>query len=62
MDLDESKLLTTAQAAAYIGVTQGTLEVWRCVKRYDLPHLKIGRLVKYRRRDLDVFLENCVVD
>ena len=55
-------LLTTDEAAAYLGVKPGTLEVWRCVKRHRIPYLKIGRLVKYRRVDLDVWLKTCVVD
>jgi len=49
-------LLTTAQSAAYLGVTPRTLEVWRCVGRYGIPYIKVGRLVKYRKADLDAFL------
>lgn len=50
------ELLSTAQAASYLGVTPHTLEVWRCVGRYGLPFIKIGRLVRYRKTDLDAFL------
>lgn len=53
-------LLTTLEAAAYIGVTQATLNAWRCVGRYNIPFLKVGRLVKYRRRDLEAWLESRV--
>ena len=31
------------QAAEILNVTPGTLSVWRCVRRYDLPYVKIGR-------------------
>ncbi len=51
-------LLTNDQAADYIGVTPRTLEVWRCTKRYQIPFIKVGRLVKYRKSALDAFLES----
>lgn len=53
----QSNLFDTEQAAAHIGVTASTLTVWRCVKRYDIPYIKVGRLVKYRKIDLDAWLE-----
>lgn len=43
-------------AARYIGVKPGTLQVWRSTKRYDLPYIKVGRLVRYRQSALDAFL------
>ena len=30
-------LLTTDEAAKFLGVAAGTLSVWRCVARYDFP-------------------------
>lgn len=50
-------LLDNNEAAAYVGITPRTLEVWRCVKRHAIPYIKVGRLVKYRPADLDAFLE-----
>lgn len=50
-------LLTPAEAAAYIGVTENTLSVWRCVGRYNIQFVKVGRLVKYRKSALDAFLD-----
>lgn len=47
-----TELLDTEDAARYIGVSAHTLEVWRCTKRYDVPYIKVGRLVKYRVYDL----------
>ena len=49
-------LLTSGQAADYLGVSVGTLEVWRCTKRYAIPFIKVGRLVRYRKSALDDFL------
>ena len=52
-----NKLLTTKEAADYIGVLPGTLGIWRCTKRHMIPFIKVGRLVKYRKSDLDTFLD-----
>ena len=53
-------LLTPAQAAEILGVTIGTLAVWRCTARYPLSFVKIGRRVKYRLTDINNFIENSV--
>ena len=55
------ELFTSEQAAAYLGVSPGTLEVWRCTKRYHIPFIKVGRLVRYRKSDLDSFLDRRTV-
>jgi len=49
-------LLTPQETAEYLGVSQDTLSVWRCVGRYNIPFIKVGRLVKYRKSALDTFL------
>ena len=51
-----SDLLSRAAAAEYIGVKPQTLAVWASTRRYSLPYVKSGRLVKYRRSDLDAWL------
>lgn len=54
-------LLETTAAAEYLGVAPRTLTVWRCTKRYMIPYIKVGRLVRYRRDDLDLWLESRTV-
>ncbi|PJI48847.1 MAG: DNA-binding protein [Pseudomonas sp.] len=44
------------QAAYVLDVKPTTLAVWRSTGRYNLPFLKVGRLVKYRLSDLAEFL------
>lgn len=44
------------QAAEVLDVKSTTLAVWRSTGRYNLPYLKVGRLVKYRLSDLAEFL------
>ena len=51
-------LLNRKEAAEKLGVTEGTLAVWSCTKRYGLPFIKVGRLVKYRLADLEAFLDS----
>ena len=53
-----SSLLTPEQAASFLGVTAGTLNVWRATRRYPLPFCKIGRKVMYRQSDLETFAES----
>jgi excisionase family DNA binding protein len=49
-------LLTREQAAKYLGVSVSALAAWACNKRYNLPMVRVGRLVKYRIQDLDDFI------
>jgi hypothetical protein len=55
-DLVGDELLSRKEAAAYIGSSPGTLGFWACRGGPHLPFIKIGRLAKYRKRDLDAFL------
>jgi excisionase family DNA binding protein len=50
---EENELLSCQEAAKLLGMSEQTLAVWRSVKRYDLPYIKVGRLVKYLRSDLN---------
>ena len=49
-------LLNRAEAARYLGVSVGTLAVWTSTRRYRLPTIKVGRLVRYSQADLDQWL------
>ncbi len=49
-------LLSRERAAAYLGIKPQTLAVWACTHRYNLPYVKIGRRVMYRRSDLEAFV------
>jgi predicted DNA-binding transcriptional regulator AlpA len=52
------KLLDPPAAAEFLSISKITLAGWRCSKRYSLPYIKIGRLVRYRQSDLVAFLES----
>ena len=51
------QLLNTSETSQYLGVKRDTLAVWRTTRRYELPYIKVGRLVKYRLTDLDEWLK-----
>jgi predicted DNA-binding transcriptional regulator AlpA len=52
----QDSLLSEVEAAQFLGVKPTTLQIWRCTKRYPLPFIKIGRLVRYRQSSLETFL------
>lgn len=58
----DDPLRSNSEAAKFLGVSAGTLEVWRSTKRYVIPYIKVGRLVKYRQSALDAFLEQRTVE
>jgi excisionase family DNA binding protein len=60
--LSAPELLTREQAAEYLGVKAQTLAVWLTTKRYPLPVVKVGRLARYRRTDLERFLQERTVN
>lgn len=51
-------LVDERQAATLLGVSPGTLAVWRSTGRYSIPFVKIGRNVRYRKGDLDAWIES----
>lgn len=52
------KLLTPHEVADILCVSVETLNVWRATKRYPLPYVKSGRLVRYRAQDVEAFIES----
>ena len=49
-------VLTTREAAVYLGLAVSTLNKWRCYGNGP-QFLKLGRVIRYRKDDLDRFLE-----
>ncbi len=52
------KVMTSPQAAEYLGINPQTLALWRCTGRYPLPFVKVGRRVVYHKADLDKFIHD----
>ena len=54
---DTSSLLNTSQAADYIGLSASTLSKDRVNPVLKIPYCKLGAAVRYRRSDLDNWIE-----
>lgn len=55
-NISPAGLMTPRYAAVYIGVKINTLAVWRMTNKYGLRHLKLGKVIRYRKEDLDAWL------
>ena len=56
--LSRGDLLNPYEASQVLGVKEQTLAVWRTTGRHNLPFIRVGRSIKYRRSDLDAWLES----
>jgi predicted DNA-binding transcriptional regulator AlpA len=54
----DDPLLTPAETARRLGVAVDSLSIWRCTEAISLPYVKIGRLVKYFRSDVEAYLQS----
>lgn len=50
-------LLTPEQVAGVLGLSPRTLAAWRSSRRSDLPWIKVGARIRYRRGDVVAWLE-----
>jgi excisionase family DNA binding protein len=48
--------LTAEQVAELLHVKPATVKGWRWLKTYPLKYVKIGRVILYRRSDVDEFM------
>ncbi len=54
------EFLKTREAAEYVNVKQQTLAKWRMDARH-LPFIRVGGQIRYRKSDLDRYLESRTV-
>ena len=52
------KLLTAAEVAELLGITEGTLERWRCYGQGPIC-VKIGGAARYRPSDIAAYVAKC---
>lgn len=58
---EDSPLLTTIEAAAFLRLSPVTLESDRVTKRLRIPFRRLGRRVLYHRADLNRWLDQQLV-
>jgi len=51
----EKQLLNTTEASEFLGISKNTLYEW--IIQRKIPHVKVGRLVKFRKEDLEGWLK-----
>jgi len=54
--VDTEGLMDTCHAAKYLGLSKHTLLEWRKTRRVEVPYVKMGFAVRYRRADLDAWI------
>lgn len=59
--MDGTKLLTDQQVAEEYGLNVNTLRDWRWRNRV-LPYVKFGNAVRYRRADIEAYLDEHTVE
>lgn len=56
----EARLMTVAEAAVYLGMTQAALR--QAMYRRDIPFVKRDRAVRLDRRQLDAWIDDHTVE
>jgi excisionase family DNA binding protein len=51
----QKQLLDTTEASEFLGISKNTLYEWIVQKK--IPYLKVGRLVKFKKEDLEAWLK-----
>jgi excisionase family DNA binding protein len=54
MNAQREEILSSEEAAQYLRITVASL-----YRRKSIPRIHMGRLLRYRRTDLDKFLDSC---
>ena len=54
--LEEKTVFNSRQAGAYLGCSESVLRLWRS-QRQGPRYFRAGKLVRYRRADLDAWIE-----
>lgn len=52
-----TELLTPKDVSEILRVSVATLANWRSTKRYDLPYIKLGKVIRYRIEDVQDFID-----
>ncbi|MFH1367934.1 MAG: helix-turn-helix domain-containing protein [Elusimicrobiota bacterium] len=51
----EKRLLNITEASEYLGIKKNTLYGWVCYRK--IPYVKIGRLLKFDKHDIDKWID-----
>lgn len=57
ISLDDNIIVDTSEAAELICTPEKSLIKWRSTGEHNIPYIKIGRNVRYRTKDLRIWIE-----
>jgi DNA binding domain, excisionase family len=55
--VDNASLLNAQEAAKFLNIKVDTLYDWVQLRRCNIPYIKIGKFLRFRKSDLDKWLE-----
>ena len=58
MPFTHKELLTRKEAAEMLGLRPQTLSKWASAGDYTLPFARVGRMARYRRSDVEAYVES----
>jgi len=57
-NIPSATMFSRKDAAKYLGVSVSTLANWASTKTVKLQYFRVGKAVRYRKSDLDAFIQN----
>ena len=57
----QEKLLTAGQVAEILGIKEATLAQKRWRGEHSLPYIKLGRVIRYKLSDVQLYIEQRTV-
>ena len=57
-DYSDDDLVSPEIVSCTLGITEGTLAVWRCTGRYPIKYVKVGGRVRYFAGDIKAYLKD----
>jgi excisionase family DNA binding protein len=58
---NDKSIFTVSEAAEYLGLAMSTLNKWRCYHHEGPPYIKLGKAVRYRKKDLDAYISRVTI-
>jgi len=62
MSENSNALMKPADAAIYLNCSVAVLNTWRCTGKQKIPYVKWGRHIRFRKQDLDSWIESQAVN
>lgn len=54
--------MTPIEVADYLSISVRTLAKWRSIGSPNIPYIKVGRCIRYKKSDLEAYLDEHTVN